>query len=63
MAFAKQLERLRHAAYERHRGAPQPMTYVRREDLVELLRQFDRLDRQAREDHRRRHPEQYPTWT
>ena len=44
MCFAKQLARLREAAYHRQPGINQDKAYVDRRDLQELLYNFDRID-------------------
>lgn len=51
MNFHATLERLRAAAETRPRGLPDDAVIVSKRDLVELLRDFDRLDSIVRAEH------------
>lgn len=51
MNFHATLERLRAAAETRPRGLPDDAVIVSKRDLVELLRDFDRLDGIVRAEH------------
>lgn len=51
MSFADSLRRLRASANQQHRGMSSEDCIVDRDDLLELLRHFDRLDFEARSRH------------
>lgn len=60
MQFFRVLERLQDAVGDfEPRGIPREKVLVSRADLRELLRQFERLDEDAREQHRKDNPELY----
>jgi ribosomal protein S27E len=51
MRFHDALRRLRDAVGARQRGAPHDTRLIRRDDLIQLLGDFDRLDRRVRMTH------------